>query len=117
MITVRTDTPWMPSAIMKVFKKGAFSKTYEIKFGKVRRAVGKEPEVSWYRHHQRTSFIPQLESPLRPCKACWEVVVIPRCEGWSCVPFPRVLLLSNRVPSSVPGWLGDTVLFLQTFIT
>lgn len=42
MITVRIDTPWVPSAIMKVFKKGAFSKTSEIKFGKVRRAVGKE---------------------------------------------------------------------------
>lgn len=47
VITVRTNIPWIPSAIMKAFKKWCFLKNH-IKTGKGRGAVGRAMGSSWY---------------------------------------------------------------------
>lgn len=103
VITVRTNIPWVPSAIMKAFKKWCFLKNFwnTLKLAKAEGQWAEQREVLGT--YQKVFYIPTWVT-MKASVNCW-LGVGSFWDMQSDLAFHSpVLLISNQVPSSVPDY-------------
>lgn len=108
MIMVRTNVPWIPLLLWRLFFLSAFSKTSQTRKSWQRQKSSGQRNQKFLGTYTTSTSLSPLELPLGFCKLL-RVMVILRCEEWPWVPFTWVLLLSNQAPSSVPAYEAESL--------